>query len=140
MAVLSIWFTDQPQRWAVVPAVFMAVSGALVLWAPNTVVDALGWVWPPALVVLVAWVWTRARRELHSRTRVWLLNPMLVVLVLFALGGAYERVSQSIAPAVACAVNSSTWDRTGFIWSALARAVRPSFLSPARAVLRRQGS
>jgi pimeloyl-ACP methyl ester carboxylesterase len=38
---------------------------------------------------------------MHSRARVWLLNPVLVVLVLFAFGGAYERISQSTAPAVA---------------------------------------
>jgi len=101
MAVLSTRFTDQPQRWAVAPAIFMALSGALVLLAPDAVVDALGWVWPPALLVLVVWVWTRARRELHSRTRVWLLNPVLVILVLFALGGAYETIRQSTEPAVA---------------------------------------
>ena len=101
VAVLSIRFTDQPQRWAVAPAIFMVVSGALVLLAPDAMVDALGWVWPPALVVLVVWVWIRARRELHSRTRVWLLNPVLVILVLFALGGAYETIGQSTAPAVA---------------------------------------
>ena len=101
MAVLSTRFTDQPQRWAVAPAIFMALSGALVLLAPDAMVDALGWVWPPALVVLVVWVWTRARRELHSRTRVWLLNPVLVILVLFALGGGYETIGQSTAPAVA---------------------------------------
>ena len=101
LAVLSTRFTDQPQRWAVVPAIFMAVAGALVLLAPDTVVDALGWVWPPALVVLVVWVWIRARRELHSRARVWLLNPVLVILVLLALGGGYETISQSTAPAVA---------------------------------------
>ena len=101
LAVLSIRFTDQPQRWAVAPAIFMAVAGALVLVVPDSVVDALGWVWPPALLVLVVWVWIRARREMHSRARVWLLNPVLVVLVLFALGGAYERISESTAPAVA---------------------------------------
>ena len=94
LAVLSTRFTDQPQRWAVAPAIFMALSGVLVLLAPDAVVDALGWVWPPALVVLVVWVWTRAKRELHSRTRVWLLNPVLVVLVLFALGGGYETISR----------------------------------------------
>ena len=101
MAVLSIRFTDQPQRWAAAPAIFMALSGALVLLAPDAMVDALGWVWPPALLVLVVWVWTRARRELHSRTRVWLLNPVLVILVIFALSGAYETISQSTEPAVA---------------------------------------
>jgi pimeloyl-ACP methyl ester carboxylesterase len=101
MAVLSTRFTDQPQRWAVAPAIFMVLSGTLVLLAPDAMVDALGWVWPPALLVLVVWVWTRARRELHSRTRVWLLNPVLVILVLFALGGGYETISQSTEPAVA---------------------------------------
>lgn len=101
MAVLSIRFTDQPQRWAVAPAIFMVLSGSLVLLAPDAVVDALGWVWPPALLALVLWVWVRARRELHSRTRVWLLSPVLVILMLFALGGAYETIGQSAAPAVA---------------------------------------
>jgi pimeloyl-ACP methyl ester carboxylesterase len=101
LALLSTRFTDQPQRWAVVPAIFMAVAGALAWVAPDPVVDALGWVWPPALVVLVIWVWTRARRDLRSRTRVWLLNPVLVVLLLLALGGAYETIGRSTAPAVA---------------------------------------
>ena len=101
LAVLSTRFTDQPQGWAVAPAVFMVLSGALVLLAPDAVVDALAWVWPPALVVLVVWVWARAKRDLHSRTRVWLLNPVLVVLVLVALGGAYETISGSTGPAVA---------------------------------------
>jgi pimeloyl-ACP methyl ester carboxylesterase len=101
LAVLSIRFTDQPQRWSVALAVFMALSGALVLLAPDALVNALGWVWPPALLVLVIWVWTRARRELHSGTRVWLLNPVLVVLVLVALGGGYETVGQATAPTVA---------------------------------------
>src|SRR4051794_4000967 len=31
LAVLSVRYTDQPQRWAVVPAVFMAVSGLLLV-------------------------------------------------------------------------------------------------------------
>ncbi len=101
LAVLSIRFTDQPQRWAVAPAIFMALSGALVLLAQDAVLDALGWVWPPALVVLVVWVWIRAKRELRSRTRVWLLNPVLVILVLFALGGGYEAISRATAPSVA---------------------------------------
>jgi predicted lipid-binding transport protein (Tim44 family) len=51
MALLSTRFTDQPQRWAVAPAIFMLLSGALVLVAPDALLDALGWVWPPALVL-----------------------------------------------------------------------------------------
>ena len=101
LGVLSTRFTDRPQRWAVVPAVFMVVAGALVLVAPDTVVDALGWVWPPALVVMVVWVWRRARRELRSpvgcgcSTRCWsswCSSPW---------AGRTGRISQSTAPAVA---------------------------------------
>ena len=69
LAVLSTRFTEHPQRWAVAPAIFMAVAGVIVLVARDSVVDALGWVWPPALLVLVVWVWIRARREMHSRAR-----------------------------------------------------------------------
>jgi pimeloyl-ACP methyl ester carboxylesterase len=101
LAALSTRFTDQPQRWAVVPAVFMAVAGALALAGSDTVVDASGWVWPPVLLMLVVWVWLRAKREMHSWTRVWLLNPVLAVLVLLGIGGVYERISESTAPAVA---------------------------------------
>ena len=101
IAVLTIRFTDEPQLWALAPAIFMALSGALLLLGPDAIVDALGWVWPPALLVLVIWVWIRAKRERHSRTRVWLLDPVLVVLVLFALAGGYETISQATAPDVA---------------------------------------
>jgi pimeloyl-ACP methyl ester carboxylesterase len=101
LAGLSMRLTDQPQRWAVAPAVFMGLAGVLVLFLPDGLVDALGWVWPPALLVLVAWVFIRARRDLNSRTRIWLLNPVLAVLVLFALAGAYETVSRSAETTVA---------------------------------------
>jgi len=96
LAGLSTRMADQPQRWAVVPAVFMGLAGAIVLLGPDALVDGLGWVWPPALLVLVVWVYLRARRDLHSRTRRWLLNPVLAVLLLFSLGGAYETVGQSV--------------------------------------------
>jgi pimeloyl-ACP methyl ester carboxylesterase len=99
--VLSTRFTDQPQRWAVVLALFMAVAGGLVLASPDSVVDALGWVWPPVLVVLVVWAWGRARRDLHSRSRLWVLNPVLATLMVLALAGAYETISRATAPAVA---------------------------------------
>ncbi len=97
LAGLSTRLTDQPQRWAVVPALFMGVSGVIMLFASDAVVDALGWVWPPALVVLVVWVFVRSRQDLHSRTRGWLLNPVLAVLLLMALAGAVETVNRSLA-------------------------------------------
>ena len=84
LAVLSVRLTDQPQRWAYTPALFMGVGAVLLLFLPNAVLGALEWVWPPALLVLVAWVYRHAKRDLRSRSRTWLLNPVLAVLVLFA--------------------------------------------------------
>ena len=103
LAGLSTWLTDQPQHWAAAPAVFMGLAGLIVLLGPDGLVDGvLSWVWPPALLVLVIWMFLRARRELHSRTRILLLYPVLAVLVLFSLGGGYERFSESVdAPASA---------------------------------------
>jgi len=72
----------------------------LLLLAPDSVLKVVGWIWPPALVALVVWVWIRARRDLHSPTRRLLLNPVLVILVLFTLGGAYETIGRATAPTV----------------------------------------
>ena len=96
LAGLSMRLSDQPQRWAVAPAVFMGLSGVVVLLAPDALVDALGWVWPPSLVVLVVWMFLRARRDLRSWTRGWLLNPVLAALLLIALGGGHETVRRSL--------------------------------------------
>ena len=52
--------------------------------------------WPPALVVLVIWMFVQARRQLHSRTRRWVLNPVLAVLVLAAVGAGYETARESL--------------------------------------------
>ncbi len=101
LAALSTRFTDQPQPWAIAPAVFMAVSGVLLLILPDALLAALDWIWPPALLVLVAFVFRQAKRDLHSRGRTWLLNPVLAVLVLFAFGGAYEVIGRAAAPSVA---------------------------------------
>lgn len=87
-------WTDQPQRWAWVPAGFMALAGVSVLLAASTS-DRLEWVWPPLLLALVVWMIVRARRDLHTRTRPWLLYPVFAVLVLMAIGGAYEAVGVS---------------------------------------------
>ena len=94
LAALSVRLSDQPQRWAYAPALFMGVAAVLLLFLPDAVLDALDWIWPPALLVLVAWVFRHAKRDLRSGTRTWLLNPVLAVLVLFALGGAYETIGR----------------------------------------------
>ena len=97
LAVLSVRFSDQPQRWAVVPAVFMAVAGGITLSGPTGLVPAVfGWVWPPLLLVLVVWMVIRARRHLDSRTRRWLLYPVFATLILASVGGGYETAREAI--------------------------------------------
>ena len=91
--VMSIRLTNQPQRWAIAPAVFMAVSGGGILaFAPTG--NALGWVWPPLVIALSIWMARHVRRELRSRTRVWIVYPVLASLVFAAVGGTYETIRE----------------------------------------------
>jgi pimeloyl-ACP methyl ester carboxylesterase len=97
LAFISVRLTDQPQRWAVVPAVFMGVGGLLLLVFGSPAHGVLKWLWPPALLVLVVWMFTRSRQQLHSRSR-WLFYPVFAVLLLASIGGAYETVSGAVDP------------------------------------------
>jgi pimeloyl-ACP methyl ester carboxylesterase len=98
LAILSIARTAQPQRWAVIPAGFMAAAGAgLLAFAPSgAVIDALGWIWPPAFLALLAATAVRVHRDLHSRARVWIVYPMLAAYAVCAVGGSYQTVRASI--------------------------------------------
>ena len=97
LAVLSVRFTDQPQRWATAPAVFLAVAGLISLLPPDSVVqEVFGWVWPPVLLGLVVWMFLSARRQLRSRSARWLLYPVLAVLMVASVGGGYETVRESL--------------------------------------------
>ena len=96
LAVLSIRFSDQPQRWAAAPALFFALAGVISLIGSEAVSSVWGWIWPPVLLALVVWMVIRARRHLHSRTRQWLLYPLLAVLALASVGGGYQTVRESI--------------------------------------------
>src|SRR4051794_6024294 len=96
LAVLSTRFSNQPQRWAAAPAAFMAVVGVASLAGSPAVQEVLAWTWPPALVVLVVWMFQRARRQLHSRSARWLLYPVLAVLGIAAVGGGYETARESL--------------------------------------------
>lgn len=71
LAGLSILRTDQPQRWVVAPAVLLGLTGAGLLFAApgGHSLDALGWVWPPALMILALSMAAGARRQLRSRAR-----------------------------------------------------------------------
>ena len=97
LAALTTRLTRQPQRWAFVPAAAMAVVAVgLFVFAPgNHALRSTGWVWPPALLVLTIWMFRQVRRDLHSRTRAWVLYPILAVLVLAAVGGAVETVGET---------------------------------------------
>jgi len=96
LAVLSVRFTDQPQRWAAAPAAFMALAGLASLSGSAAVHDVLGWVWPPALFGLVVWMFLRARRQLRSRSARWLVYLVLAALGIAAVGGGYETVGESL--------------------------------------------
>jgi pimeloyl-ACP methyl ester carboxylesterase len=98
LAALSILWTDQPQRWAAMPAGFLAIAGAgLLTFAPDDVViDALGWIWPPLLLALLAATVVGVRVNLHSRTRTWVVYPLLGVYALCAVGGGYQTLRESL--------------------------------------------
>ena len=96
LAGLSVRFTDQPQRWAVAPALFMGVAGVLSFLDSDPLRHGvLAWVWPPALLGLVVWMIIRARRDLVSRTRRWVVYPVLATLTLVAVGAGYETARES---------------------------------------------
>jgi pimeloyl-ACP methyl ester carboxylesterase len=94
MATLSTRLTDQPQRWAAVPAVVMTGTGlGLMVAAPtNDTLTSLTWAWPPALLVLVVWVAVQVRRSLKGFGR-WLLAPVLVVLAVASVGAVAQNVT-----------------------------------------------
>src|SRR6476661_4923156 len=95
LAILSTVRTDQPQRWAALPAgVFVVAGFMLIAWPGSVKVVALEWLWPPVLLALVAWMAVRARGQLHSRARAWLVYPVFGILALSAVGAAYENAQE----------------------------------------------
>ena len=102
LAVWSVRRTDQPQRWATAPAAFMGLSGlGLLVFQPATAtVGTLGWVWPPVLLALVAWMVTQSRRWLHNWSRRAVLYPVFAVLVAMAAGALYQTIGEAKDQAV----------------------------------------
>ena len=98
LAVLSIRWSDQPQRWAVVPAALMALAGAslLILRPDANAFNLIGWFWPPALIALAVWMTLQARRHLRSLTRRLMLYPLFVALVVAGVGGSYETIQEQV--------------------------------------------
>src|SRR6266705_6169548 len=98
LAVLSIRWSDQPQRWAVVPAALMALAGSSLLMArPDAnAMNLLGWVWPLVLIALAVWMTVQARRNLRSLARRLVLYPLFVGLVVAGVGGGYETIQEQV--------------------------------------------
>jgi pimeloyl-ACP methyl ester carboxylesterase len=95
LAVLSVRFTDQPQRWAVAPALFMGVGGLLLVGFGSPVHQVLDWVWPPAMLALAIWMIVCVHRQLHSRGGRWLLYPLIAMLALASIGGGYQTLGEA---------------------------------------------
>ena len=95
LAVLSVRFTDQPQRWAAAPALFMGLCGLLLVGLGSPVHQVLNWVWPPAMLALAVWMIVCVRRQLHSRGGRWLLYPVIAMLALASIGGGYQTLGEA---------------------------------------------
>ena len=98
LAVLSLRWTDQPQRWAVVPAAVMALAGgSLLIFRPDAdAFNVLGWIWPPALIALAVWMTVQSRRNLRRPTRRFMLYPLFVAIVIAGVGGSYETIQEQV--------------------------------------------
>ena len=99
VALMSIRYSTQPQRWGTVPAVFLGSVGLLlvVLQPGPDVMDGLSWVWPAVIGVLAAWMIVQVRRHLIGRGR-WLALPAAAALLALALGGGIASVTAAIGP------------------------------------------
>jgi hypothetical protein len=94
MASLTVRRTRQPQRWAVVPAVAMAATGAaLVTFNPgDQMLSVLTWVWAPLMITLTVWMFVQMRCSVTGNAR-WVLVPVLAVLALASVGALYGNVA-----------------------------------------------
>jgi pimeloyl-ACP methyl ester carboxylesterase len=95
LAVLSVRFTDQPQRWAAAPALVMGLGGLLLVGFGAPVEQVLDWVWPPAVLALAVWMVVCVHRQLQSRGGRWLLYLVIALLALASVGGGYETLGEA---------------------------------------------
>jgi pimeloyl-ACP methyl ester carboxylesterase len=96
IAALTTRYSAQPQRWALTPAAVLLTAGvASLAWAGSVESVFVGWIWPLALLGLVLFVGRAAYRGLRSRARRWVLYPILALLTVIAIGGAFERVAEA---------------------------------------------
>jgi pimeloyl-ACP methyl ester carboxylesterase len=98
LGVLSVRFTDRPQRWAWAPAAVMSLGGLSLMAFGQGAHDTLGWVWPPIVFALAVWMVARIRRDMSSRFGRWLLYPVAVLLAVVSVGAGTETVLSRTAP------------------------------------------
>src|SRR4051794_1582996 len=98
-----------------IPAAAMGITGAApITLAPDPgTLSALGWVWPPLLLVLVPWMIVRARRRPAGRLQPWLLYPIFAALALTAIGGGYQTPANATDQPVAHVAGSRLIDVGG---------------------------
>jgi pimeloyl-ACP methyl ester carboxylesterase len=93
--LLSLRFTVEPQRWAVVPAMYMGVGGLVLMALGSQVREALSWAWPPTLFVLVIWMLHQTRRGMRNRSGRVQLYLVFGILAISAVGGGYQTVGEA---------------------------------------------
>jgi pimeloyl-ACP methyl ester carboxylesterase len=96
LAVLSVRYTDQPQRWAAAPAMLMGTGGLLLIGFGSPAQQVLDWLWPPTMLVSAIWMILRARQRVRGPSRRWLLYPVLAALAFASLSGGYETVREAM--------------------------------------------
>lgn len=102
LAAAASRLSAQPQDWLLAPAAILGATGLLLaLLQPGPgALDLLGWVWPPALILLSGWMLVQVRATLHGRGR-WLLVPAIALLAVVGLGGAAATVGTATGSAAA---------------------------------------
>lgn len=97
LATVSTRRADGSHRWAAVPAAALSATGvALIVLAPGAeALDALGWVWPPAIFGLATWMTVQVHRRPRPRSGAWVLYPTFAFMAITALGGAYQTIAAS---------------------------------------------
>jgi pimeloyl-ACP methyl ester carboxylesterase len=91
--------TTEPQAWAGTPGVVTIAAGlAILALSPGDhTLRMAGWIWPILVVGLVTRSFVQARRSLRHWSRRAFLYPSLVVLLLLAIGGAFETAADATA-------------------------------------------
>src|SRR6476620_159213 len=70
----------------------MGVGGLVLVTFGFRIREALGWVWPPMLLLLVIWMLHQTRRHLRSRSGRVQLYLVFTILAFSAVGGSYATV------------------------------------------------